>query len=168
MKDLFSQAFRVLIDNTGKFTRNEWAAYLSRSPKVIGKFVRGESIPPPDVIAKTLSYLEGFEDEKIRKALSDFYEMASLPVEKTVSGRYIKRLRKFKAGTVADYVTHDAISRALGYGFSEIPLQHRRTVLLACKAILEAADDLIKTDNFKVDGKTFLPSDEKIRMLFMK
>jgi len=103
MNTLFSKALADLLDETNIFTRKEWANYLLVSEPAISQWVKGKTMPNPEILKSILLYLENFERGSVQYYVYEFHLMADMPIDKTINVDLYNRYKKFH--TITEYIS---------------------------------------------------------------
>lgn len=75
----FAQTMRALLDDTGFFSRKEWADFLSVTPPALTQWVRDQTIPRADLLSMVVDLLRLRGGEAAREPLSAFDRLRSEP-----------------------------------------------------------------------------------------
>jgi hypothetical protein len=131
----FAQTLVELLDDTGFYTREEWAGFLCISPSVISQWVNDKMLPRADMLAMVLDLLRLRGGEKAKEALKRFDHIAVLPAAE------VSPLGARMMPNVASYVEANSFA-TLGSQLRDLSRVHQRAVLRE-GSWMAASDDLL-------------------------
>lgn len=131
----FLKNLKVLLDDTGKLSRTEWADYLFVSTSAISQWVKGKTIPSPEHLGKIILYNERFSDKKTKMAVAQFHSIADNPLIEMVSNNQLSKFKGFNR--VSDFLAQ-SYSYIFNTEFSRIPSIIRRDVIVLFTTYLRA------------------------------
>ncbi len=164
----FPEALQALLNSAEHFDRKEWAKYLFASTKTIEDWIDEKDVPRPDHLFKILSYLDGFNNEKIIVAIINFHVMADLPIEEVISS---KNVGQFKAKNIAEYVTKVVFPNNLAYELSKVPSKYRLKIIQFISEVVRVSNGILKEggpDAARTQALILEGSTEKIKKMFQK
>lgn len=145
----FARALKGLLDETGVFSRKQWAELLDVSQSAISQWVNDRSIPQPELLRMVIDVLKD-TDGVPRNILEDFQVIA------TASSRSVSPHGHRFGRSVADYLV-SPLRDAFMASLDALPAERKEDVLISCASLsrevlrgLESAenDASLKTSDF--------------------
>lgn len=103
---LFASTLRRLLDETGVFTRSEWAEFLHVTESAISQWVCDNTLPRAEHLRKIMWVLRTADDVPAR-IIAAFDQMAAMPADE------VSPHRKNLGSTVGDYMINPLLDAFL-------------------------------------------------------
>ena len=106
--DTLASCLKAIFDETGIYSRKEWAIFLFVSEATLSQWTKGDTAPRPDHLHNLVEELKKYEhQDKVTTVLERFYVMADMPIEKVVKDpKSLKGSHSISAYLVGMYVSN--------------------------------------------------------------
>ncbi|HVU98722.1 MAG TPA: sigma factor [Puia sp.] len=152
METLFKIALSNLLDKTGIYSRFEWASYLLVSEPAISQWTNGRTLPKAEHLSSILLFLENYDRKDVQQYVYEFYQMADLPIEKTLEESLQDRYGKYQ--TITEYISL-TYQDALNIEVSDLNGLFRKHFYYLCSYFARALKD-VKSDFNEVEASFVL------------
>lgn len=146
----FGKALTDLLDETGVFTRAQWASYLYVSTSAISQWVNGKTVPRPDYLVSIISHLERYKKAEVQEKLDNFYLIADLPVGEVMPAELLGRNSGMH--TISDYLS-SVFMQNLQYDVNILPGRVRKTYTMLCSKISRILQEQLNEDKNGIESK---------------